>query len=319
MISLDKLQAVKTIVVHENCADGLASAILLKDAFFGRDIPIKFVQYTTPEHKALVAEPGMLFADFSPPPERVQEFVDVGALVLDHHKTAKSVVEAFGEDGIFGDEVADPGICGATLAYQHVWKPLRGQLAIQDVFARRLAMLAGVRDTWQRKSEHWRDACLQQQVLTFIPRERWMSKTLTEIAAAWDSEYAWIGTLLQEKQEKTVQKIVEKSYRFTTEKGTRVVVFEGVRQTSDTAEALHDSVDLVIGFNYEVENGTPKIIFSTRSHTYFDCAAMCKAHGGGGHTKAAGCNQILVLEDPGGTPNPYTAAKAFVSQWEAKL
>lgn len=322
MISADKLNAVKTIIVHDNCADGLASAILLKDAFFGRDIPIRFMQYGTDDHKNLVAEPGMLFADFSPPEARAKEFVDAGALVLDHHKTAKAVVEAFGENGRFGDEATDPGICGAMLAYQHVWLPLREQLAIQAAFAKKFATLAGVRDTWQRTSEHWREACLQYHILMFVPRDRWLAKTLTEIASTWESQFAWIGELIQEKQDRTVQKVSDKAYRFTTDKGTRVVVFEGVKVTSDTAEFLHDAVDLVVGFNYEVENGTPKVILSTRSHTTFDCAKMCKAHGGGGHTKAAGFNVQMVDTQELGvlarSRDPYILVEELVKRWEAK-
>lgn len=314
MISLEKLNAVKSVVSHLNCSDGLASAILLKDAFRGRDLPIKFVQYQTEEHKTLVAEPGMLFVDFSPHPDRVQEFVEAGAIVLDHHKTAKQVVEAFGEDGLFGDEIANPGVCGAVLAYQHVWLPLRGPLARDEteLFAKKFSTLAGVRDTWQRDDERWKEACLQNYILSFIPRERWLSKTFPQIASSWDTEYAWIGELLQEKETRTIRKIAELSYRLTTPKGTRVVIFEGVTKTSDLAELLHDSVDLVIGFNYETENGVPKVIFSTRSHTTFDCAAMCKAYGGGGHTKAAGFNRQLKHSDP----NPYTLAEELVRLWE---
>ena len=113
-IPLEVLKAVKTIVAHEKCPDGIAAALILKDVL--PEARVIFCQYSTPEHETLAAEPGMLFADFSPPKARVQEFVDKGAVVLDHHKTAKDIVAAFGDNGVFGDEIAEPGVSGAVLA-----------------------------------------------------------------------------------------------------------------------------------------------------------------------------------------------------------
>src|ERR1700754_3177520 len=104
-LSLEKLQAVKTIVTHDRCADGVMSSIILKDVL--PEAEVKFLQYGV-EQEELEAAPNMLFCDFSPHPKRVTDFVAAGALVLDHHKTARDVVSAFGADGVFGDEVADP-------------------------------------------------------------------------------------------------------------------------------------------------------------------------------------------------------------------
>ena len=121
-LPIEKLKALKVIVSHENCADGLASAMILKDVL--PKAKVVFLQYGTPDHVNLVAEEGMIFCDFSPPPARAQEFVDVGAIVLDHHKTAKAVVALFGDLGVFADEKDDPGVSGAVLAYREVWLPL---------------------------------------------------------------------------------------------------------------------------------------------------------------------------------------------------
>lgn len=121
-IELSKLQAVKTIVTHDNCADGLASAMILRDVL--PKAQLLFLQYNSPDHLNLEATEGMLFCDFSPPAGRVEEFTKAGAVVLDHHKGAKDIVAAFGEFGVFADEKDDPGVSGAVLAFREVWLPL---------------------------------------------------------------------------------------------------------------------------------------------------------------------------------------------------
>lgn len=319
MITIDKLHAVTTVITHADCADGLVSAMLLKDAL-EPGVAFRFLHHETVEHLTLPAEPGMLFADFSPPEAR--EFVDAGALVLDHHRTARAVVEAFGENGVFGDEATEPGVCGATLVHKHVWLPMcgRGTSYSERVRARfidRLAALAGIRDTWQRSDPRWREACIQHHVLMFIRRERWMEASLFSISERWP-RYEELGEILQEKQDQATRDVLAGAYRFTTARGTRVVVFEGLRQTSDAAEELGPEADLVIGFGFRVERDgdtqKPKMMLSLRSHTTFDCAAMCKAYGGGGHTKAAGFSADLTGNV---TDHPYALARLLVEGWES--
>ena len=307
------LDAVKTIICHDNCADGTASAILLKDAFYGKDVNTRFIQYGTEAHKNLQPEPGMLFCDFSPVPERAQEFVDAGAIVLDHHKTARPVVEMFDMHGVFGDEVTEPGVCGAVLAFRHVWVPRRGQLAIQKAWAAGFATLAGIRDTWQKHDSRWRDACIQGNVLHFLSNDRWLARSLTEIASSWDREFRPTGEILWDKHQKGIAKTLKGAYHFTTQKGTRVVAFDSLLSSSDAAEALGDEADLVVGFATMTDNGAPQYIFSSRSHTGYDCSAFAKQHGGGGHTAAAG---FSIKFDPTTALNAFGFLKALVEAHE---
>lgn len=316
-LTIDKLRAIKTVITHADCADGLVSAMLLRDAL-GPNVSFRFLHHETAEHRELPAEPGMLFADFSPPEARAQEFVDAGALVLDHHRTARGVVEAFGENGVFGDEATEPGVCGATLVHKHVWGPMQVGISTPFAvagFAHSLATLAGVRDTWQRSDPRWREACIQHHVLMFIPRERWMNVQLARVAEEWHLHVV-LGSLLQEKQDEATRNVIAGAYRFTTSRGTRVVVFEGLRQTSDAAESIGSDADLVIGFGFRVERDgimqKPKMMLSLRSHTTFDCAVMAMAHGGGGHTKAAGFSRELDHE----LAHPYELARQTVEMWE---
>lgn len=319
------LSAVDTAVVHANCPDGMASAILLKDAFYGRDVKIVFAQHNTEAYENIEPRRGLLFCDLGPPvrckdgvilePEKLQRFLDVGAIVMDHHDTTAPVTKTFVEAGLgaFGDEKTMPGICGAALAYEHAWKPLRGALAIQEVFARKFSRLAGIRDTYQRQSPEWDEGCQHAETLMFFPKEHWLGMSFTELASRWEKEFRPLGPLLMVKKRNTVDSFIEKSYRFQTAKGTRVCVISSHAHTTDTADFLRDQVDLVLGFGYLVSDGKPKVICSTRAHTGFNCIGLAESHNGGGHTKAAGFS----LELTSSIGNPYEMARKLVEEFEA--
>lgn len=290
MLSIEKLHKVKTLICHKDCADGMASAMILRSAL--PDAEVVFMQYNTPEFSALKAAEGQLWCDFSPPADRYMEFVEAGAIVLDHHKSAKTIVAAFGEDGVFADEKEDPGVSGALLAYRHVWEPLsetwnwsHGSRPKREYvrIIERLAVLAGIRDTWQRQSPDWTQACAQAEALRFWPAEEWIEEDVW----GWEKMIA-IGPTLLARHAAKVEKVVKSGYRFTSHGGKRVIVFQGVSATSDAAEKLKDEVDLVVGFLYLNDSEGLQVTYSMRSQTGFDCAKMAKEHGGGGHTGAAG-------------------------------
>ncbi len=313
MIPLAKLQAVRRVVAHGSCADGMVSAILCKDAL--PEATIEFGYHTSEPYLNMVVEPGMLFVDIVPPPLRVAEFVAAGALVLDHHRTNKPTIDAFGENAVFGDEAANPGTCGATLVYEHVWKPLRGECASEGIFASQFARLAGVRDTWQRRDPEWSTACAYQAALMFMPASHWMSMTLTDIAWNWDAKYKWVGEAQVQRFEERVDKTIDRAYRFTTPKGLKVVVFEGTGLTSDVTGKLDREVDIIVGFSYITEAGERKIVLSTRSHTGFDCGAFTLSFGGGGHTRAAAFSTKVLPDDP----NPFTYVERLLARYETGL
>lgn len=298
MIDTTKLFNVRTIVTHDGCPDGVASAMILKVAM--PDAKVVFARYGSAELAALPATEGMLFCDFSPPADRVQEFVDVGAIVLDHHKTARAVVEAFGENGVFGDEATEPGVCGAVLAYRVaiVGAGVRDD-AIED-----FATLAGIRDTWQRQDPRWIEACAQAEALRFWPREYLVGLT----PFRWAERMAIGGTLLQKKAEQVEEKIRE-AYRCEIA-GQRVVMFDGSVETSDAMEALKAGTDLVVGFRYLCDGGRQRLNLSCRSRG-LDVSAFAKRHGGGGHTQAAGCT----LDVLPGDANPYERVRELIGLW----
>ena len=333
-MEIDVLKQVTDIVCHDNCSDGTLSAILLLDALPGARV--HFCSYGLAQEK-LEAREGMLFCDFSPHADTCQRFLDAGAVVLDHHRTAASIVAKFGDRGVFADENIEPGVSGAVLAYRHVWLPLKqeqwrqykGPLAAVTADLRNqerqqaetLSRLIGIRDTWQKNDPDWEQACALAEGLRFFGQENWL--TILEPFAAdrgdfWKARIG-VGSRLVEKHAETLQRLAKGAYRFTSHKGTRVVMFQGVSFTSDACELVRkgNEADLVVGFDhFPMEGGQAPLVFSTRATgDTFDCAGFCKAQGGGGHTKAAG---FSIRFDPAvGTQDPYSLLRARLKAYEA--
>jgi len=290
-LSTTDLRSVRTIVTHANCPDGIASAMILSHAL--PDAYVAFVQYGTPEHERMLAEPGMLFCDITPPRERAMEFAEAGAIVLDHHKGARDIVEVFGERGVYADEQADPGVSGAMLAFSEVYRPLFG---LHEQVAD-FATLAGIRDTWQTKHSRWKEACEQAEALKFFGFQG-------PLGRAWLSEQEeYVGTLLFEKKLAAARSIAETGlYKL----GNWRLFNDGGGRTSDVAEVVRElepQVDGVVGFHYAVtSDGKMNLVFSMRSgRDGVDVAAIAKANGGGGHTRAAGFSVDALL---GGWSHP---------------
>jgi nanoRNase/pAp phosphatase (c-di-AMP/oligoRNAs hydrolase) len=303
------LLKVRKIVSHENCADGIAAAFLLHLALPGAEV--QFVQYKEPSLEQLPAEPHMLFCDMSPPRERVQEFLDVDSIVLDHHKGAEDVVKQF-RLHVFADEATMPGVSGATLAYREVLTrvaPYERAYALED-----LANLAGIRDTWQTKNPDWADASAVSAALKFYGYARLLKlrPALTPTFEGWDGflmNLQRLGSTLIEKNQEGAVAVLKEGYRYTSKKGTRVVVFNALGPTSDAAEVDDGKeFDLVVGFKSRLSGDAMKVAFTMRSHTTFDCKALALLMKGGGHTKAAGFSVPVIFE-----ASPY---KQFVDLLE---
>lgn len=317
--SLTQLQNIKIIISHgNNCPDGVSSAMIVANAYSGfEEKPEIFtVDHGGEDRANLEPQPGLMFVDFSPPEAKAKEFIEAGTLVLDHHAKGSSV-QAFVEAGlgVFGDERRDPGVCGAVLAYEHVWKPLKAiqspsasPLDTDALIVQEFARLSGIRDTWQTQSPDWLKACKMAEALRFWP----LDDLLDVPPGSWP-EIVAIGETLWDRKTRTVDKVSERAYRWTSAKGTRVAFFQGVKLSSDVAEVLDKTVDLVIGYDVIYEDGVLKMIFSTRSHTHYDCGTLALSFGGGGHTKAAGFNVPLDLET---SPNPYKLMQQTITDYE---
>jgi oligoribonuclease NrnB/cAMP/cGMP phosphodiesterase (DHH superfamily) len=287
------MRGVTKLITHDSCADGLASAMIIRDALPG--VEVVFAQYGAPSLEELAPSSGLLFCDITPPRERAAEFVEAGAIVLDHHKHARDIVELFGERGVFADEAARPGVSGAVLAYDQVWMPIasEGHGFTVSEFAR----LVGVRDTWQTKSPSWEMANDLHAVLTRMPRAYWLGKDA--IWRALTNDMLELGKFWREKTAETVAKIgFDGTLSLIDPTGRQWAAFpDSHAHTSDVAEALRGrGVAVTCGWFQTVVEGHLQTVLSLRSDGSLDVGALCKSFGGGGHSRAAGCK--VSVSDP---------------------
>lgn len=272
------LEEVRTIVSHKNCPDGIASALICHHAM--PEAEVLFCMYGEKSYDELPATRGMLFVDIVPPKERVQEFVDAGAIVLDHHLHAEDIVAAFGDRGRFAHEKRDAGVSGALLAFTHVWDQLSSDG--DPVAVKRFAEVAGVRDTWQRDDPRWDDACAQMEVLLLHGYDG-----LKDEGPWLSGSQMATGRALRDRRRRIAKSAARRAHvigRFA---------FTNERYVSDFAEAVRElgaDVEVGVGFSYVgQDDGSMNLVFSLRTIAGdFDVGALAKRNGGGGHTKAAG-------------------------------
>lgn len=298
MLPIDALKSVRQIITHARCPDGRASAIILHSAL--PDVEIREMAYGTPEHNALRAEPGMLFCDFTPPKDRLGDFVAEGTIVLDHH--VRDLVSPFGDLGIFGEN--EKGESGAVLAFQHVFVPIHrhSRDSARGTAAETLAVLSAVRDTWQRGSDLWDAACELAEVLRFLPLDECLARGPAGVMRVTDD----VGPLLMRKQREAASEAATNAVVHTIA-GRKVAIVPSVSLTSDVADIA--GADIIAGFDYAQENRGSQIrlIVSLRGRNGVDVRTIAQRHGGGGHVPAAGFSLPV---DAGTSANPYHAIAA---------
>jgi len=320
MIDIEKLLAVKTLITHANCPDGIASALIVKDAL--PDVEVRFVQYNTKEHSHLDTGPGTLFCDFTPAKEAAKSigwWIENGAIVLDHHEKQRDIADAFAEVGlgVFGENSKLE--CGAWLAFEHVWKPIMHAKPIEELriatsSVREFAEFAAVRDTWRRDDDRFEKARMQGEVLLFWGEDSvdaGLGEMISRSLGVQSEEFA---KLLFRKSLRAAKNSLADSYIFTTRRGTRVCMFQNTKPTTEAAELLDaQGPVIVVGFHYKFD-GKLKLVFSTRCHHGFDVGEFAKSKpGGGGHEKAAG---FTVEQSPEVGSNPYAVFKLLLEEWE---
>jgi len=289
------LRKVTRIVSHADCPDGIASALILRAAL--PEAEVTFVEHNTPEQRALPATEGMIFCDVVPPRERVAEFVDKGAIVLDHHKGARDVVEAFGERGVFADEKAEPGMSGAPLAHRDVWCALRPDAPEVQRFAR----LAGIRDCWLKDDPDWEEAAAQATALLFFGYDKLARQIPADAPPHLTETQLEVGRTQRATRLATAEATAKRKLHRLRE---GVAVYnDRDRLLSDVAELAFQqdpSLRVVGGFHYKVtSDGKMLFVCSLRSRPDdVDVARIVKAQGGGGHTCAAGFGVEVTLASP---------------------
>lgn len=278
------IEPITTFVTHANCADGIASALIARDAIPG--LKVLFVNHNTRELDELKPEPGMVFCDMTPPRARAHEFVDAGVWVLDHHEAQKDIVAMFGERGIYCDA---QGVSGATLALWHIWEPRlplsTSHLRIATFVS--FASLIGIRDCWLRDHQDFERATALGPVLKLWPFDDKASFSSWQERLEAAEKMGLGETLLANSRARAREKLAE-GHRFDVLGKVRVVAFEGESaDASEVADIVRDGVDLVMAWSYRIDQGQMRLDLSLRSKT-FHVGAMGKHFGGGGHSGAGG-------------------------------
>lgn len=317
MIDLDLLRGITKVYGHRReggpCTDALAAALIVRDVL--PDVEVRFLEYESEELETVGAEPGLLFADISPPRRRLDEFVKMRAIVIDHHDTVREDVRVFEEAGL-GAFGAERGVSAATLAFREVWGPLARAAGRDEghheVNIERVARLIGIYDTWQRSSPEWSRANDLASLLYFFPD--WLE--LGGEAISWLIEREGMNLIptLRRKDKDRVARMVETAYRFVTPKGTRVAVMSSTELISAAADACEDDADVVVGFLFSMRHGVPSMKLSFRSRRGGHLVrpiAEALAPGGGGHDNAASA----WVELHGSHRHPYAMIRTLMEAW----
>lgn len=284
MIDKSRLLSVNRVFFHSPCPDGTAAAMIVADTYAGLEWPVKFhpVQYDTKFHEGLRPEPGQLFVDITPPISRWREWIGCEPIVLDHHETAKEVVEGLG--GVYATNEAHSG---AKLAFEHVALPLCGG---NDEW-RKFAEVAMVRDTWKKDHPLWRDACAQKEALMFFGSKKLIEQVQSG-SFRHDQFLSFASTLLDasEAASKTHARGAHKEEVEMGGEKYSLATFNCTNgNASDIANMLiNEGSDLVLGYFFTIEDGEHKVIISARSNDRLSARAMAVTRGGGGHERAAG-------------------------------
>jgi oligoribonuclease NrnB/cAMP/cGMP phosphodiesterase (DHH superfamily) len=296
----------KIFITHANCPDGMASAMIARSV--RADIPVLFMAHGSDEYKNLVAEPGMVFCDITPPAERADEFIQAGAIVLDHHKSAEELVKRFDSRSKFASEYNEPGVSGAMLAYRHFYND--GPENPADIVYQ-FAYLAGIRDTWQKNSPDWHKACQQSELLTFYPKDKWFLESGATDWHLYTTSMLSLAPVILEKKLDKAKSLLNKAYVY--EMFNRKIAIISSTDTSDAAdEAALLGVELIIGFGYAYEHDKLMMKVSMRSKSNIDVDVIAAANGGGGHSKAAGFTKLISIDSR--DPNPYTLLKEILEK-----
>lgn len=289
--SKEKLESIEKVFYHDQCPDGLASALIVAASRSEAEFPnVEFIpiQYNTAKQQELAPQPHCLFVDITPALSSWEAWKEHAPLVLDHHETAKSVV--LGLDGLYGtnDEHS-----GAMLAFEQFMIPLQGGYSSWRAFAQ----LCMIRDTWKDKHPHWEEAC----ALSMALRNRDPDELIRSVRAHgthWTRSDEFCQLVRQGRRSRrdlvaTIEKHAQSAYVHTVRilgQNFKCAFFNhtGTMISEVAHKLLHDGCDAAFGFFLTFQDGDMQCVVSIRTTGRFSAAKLAEKFGGGGHAKAAG-------------------------------
>lgn len=267
------------ILYHKNCADGTASALATYQ-YFGDKAKYIPVQYQ--EDPPLIEKGSTVYlVDFCYPQAILDELTDGReVIVLDHHKTAQNDLLGYGK---LSDMIFDMERSGAMITWQyfHPDKPIPKLFYyIQD------------RDLWQWQYEYTKPISAYLKTVGYDDFREW-------IPFLDDSRFETIlekGNAIAQYQDKCVEGNLSGFYKGKLPDGTPMWMTNCSHLISETCNAFlqsQEDVEVCCCW-FVIPRGD--IVFSFRSKEGFDCSAIAKRLGGGGHPQSSGCKVKLKAE-----------------------
>ena len=285
---INKLKTCKRVYFHSNCPDGIISRNFLQYLRSRGMNDFTGVEYHAhnPGKSAEVVE-GAVFVDLSPIPEQYEEFLEAGAVILDHHNTVLPLFEKFKDKYpdqlVFGE--TDKTESGAWLVYKCLdrWMQTTNFVSRNTAHFKVIAKMIAIGDCWDKSS----------------PEAFENARSLGKYIGLYGNDYAEIpgGEFINRSQEygrltRDNTARTAKSFIRRTHCDLEVLFYNTREGISDLAEVAREKygADLVVSWYQQcVKNDGEVTSFSLRSNDNFDCGKFAKLfEGGGGHKRAAG-------------------------------
>lgn len=294
------------VIYHDNCYDGFTAAWVVKmkhldavlvPALYGKPIPA----FTDDE----IARQTVVMVDISWPRDEMEDFRDrltqVASVlvVLDHHKTAEAALAGFDAYAVFFDMEKS----GARLAWDY-FNPL-------TPVNERPPLVDYVEDR-----DLWRFALpMSREVNAFIQTHERTIENWTLINAtmlSYPKKVGEAGAVILARDNELVRQMVEHARFYWIEGPSdlpcdgftdyKVPVVNASVLYSEVGHALLERYPEAPFVAYYFNRGDGVQQWGLRSRKDFDCSAVAKFHGGGGHPQAAGFQFDDVVTPAGAFP-----------------
>lgn len=280
---------IKTYVLyHAGCADGFASAfaawLYLADS--AEYLPVSYGR-PVPE---LEPQSAVYIVDFSYPASVLRELQARmrRVIVIDHHATAKAELEAVA--GEITKAIYVPHHSGCVLTWLHfhdLYRTLAAPPAIPE-YVPQLLQFVEDRDLWR-----WH-----------LPYSRQVNAALDTYPREFETWKVLAGDLLRLKHEgQTALRMLQEEARRVAAgawvgelAGYDVPIVNATSYYAEVGEAmleLHPEARFVAMFRDKLKQ--QQRIWSLRSRSDFDCSAIARQFGGGGHAQACGFEEEIYV------------------------
>lgn len=281
-------------IYHKNCADGFASAWVVRN-YYGENVDFHAAAYGDPPPD--VAGRDVLIVDFSYPVETMRGMGAIcqSMLVLDHHKTAEAALSEFFQldpnsnaDGLYGNAAKakinvlfDMNRSGAGITWDFFYPDRKRPLLIDMVEDR---------DLWRFKIFGSKE---MHAFLMALPYEFDVWTAVVNHTKNEREHAMKAGEAIMRRQTMDIRRLIEdNAYRINLS-GHDVPVLNCPHSwASDAGHFMCEGEEFSVTYSDTPSEGEPlnfRRKFSLRSDGKFDVSEIAAGYpGGGGHAAAAG-------------------------------